>query len=129
MQFGFLGLLPAFFFSSIVPSLKADEVSENTLSPVEGGPIIEHPVRTSVANSVGARLDCMDIVVSSVWVSLPRIVSPQARHRPLPHLTRRARAQRAQLLLEIADALEQRDREREPLEIEVEIPAQPEGAA
>src|SRR5262245_47429070 len=43
MQFGFLGLLPAFFFSSMPPSLNADEVIENTLSPVEGGPIMEQP--------------------------------------------------------------------------------------
>jgi len=50
MQFGFFGLLPAFFFWSIVPSLKADEVSENTFAPVEGVPlIIAQPPRLSAA--------------------------------------------------------------------------------
>src|SRR5689334_4627656 len=50
MQFGFLGLLPAFFFSSIVPSLKADELSVKTFGPVEGvPPIIAQPPMQSAA--------------------------------------------------------------------------------
>src|SRR5262252_5311005 len=49
MQFGFLGLLRAFFFASIVPSLKDEDVIENTFSPVEGGPIIEQAPRDSTA--------------------------------------------------------------------------------
>jgi hypothetical protein len=47
MQLGFLGLLPAFFFSSIVPSLKAVEVSENEF--LMSGVLVAQPPMHSAA--------------------------------------------------------------------------------
>src|SRR6202165_3393450 len=47
MQFGFLGLLPAFFFSSILPSLKAVEVSEHEF--LISGVLVAHPPMHSAA--------------------------------------------------------------------------------
>src|SRR6266852_3061422 len=82
MQFGFFGLLPAFFFASIVPSLKADEVSENTFAPVEGAPlIIAQPPRWSAAMppARSTSLDFGNMLISPEGDVPPRIVSPSGQ--------------------------------------------------
>src|SRR5690349_23237612 len=118
MQFGFLGLLPAFFFSSIVPSLNWDVVSANTLSPVEGGPIIEQPAREAIAAAT-AKLSLADIRFPLMLKSC-RALYPGSRRTP-----RCPRAQASELVLELVHAIEQRDREREPAGLEIEVAAQP----
>src|SRR6266699_4753161 len=79
-QFGFFGLLPAFFFSSIVLSLEADDVSENTFAPVDGAPVLAQPPRWSAAMPPAKRmlasLGFTNMVVSSVVSLLRWIVSP-----------------------------------------------------